>query len=83
MRKKKSVKNTSKTNEGAKKGGTTKAFEKIRELHPQAYQKWTAEEDKKLEKMYHKGVQIRELSETFGRKRGAITARLKKLGLTN
>ncbi|MEI8097049.1 MAG: AAA family ATPase [Candidatus Moraniibacteriota bacterium] len=62
---------------------TEKPFEKIREDHPKAYMKWTAEEDEKLKKLFHKGIQIREISETFGRKRGAITSRLKKLGLTD
>lgn len=56
-------------------------FDAIRKEHAKAYQRWTAEEDTKLEKLYHKGVQIAELMETFGRKRGAIVSRIKKLGL--
>jgi hypothetical protein len=66
-----------------KEKGIEKPFEKIREDHPKAYMKWTAEEDEQLKKLFHKGIQIREISEIFGRKRGAITSRLKKLGLTS
>lgn len=62
---------------------TEKPFEKIREEHPKAYTKWTAEEDEKLKKLFHRGVQIREIAEIFGRKKGAISSRLKKLELAS
>lgn len=64
---------------GIKKKGS--GFDAIRKEHASAYQRWTAEEDTKLAKLYHKGVQMKELTETFGRKRGAIVSRIKKLGL--
>lgn len=64
-----------------KKIAVEKSFETIRKEYSQAYKKWTTEDDKKLEKLWSKGVQIREIAETFGRKRGAISARLKKLDL--
>lgn len=57
-------------------------LEKNRAVHPQAYQRWTPEEDEKLRKCWSQGVQIRAIAETFGRKRGAISSRLKKLGLS-
>jgi ribosomal protein L32E len=60
-----------------------KPLEKIREKHPKAYMPWTTKEDEELKKLFHKGVQMREISEKFGRKRGAISSRLKKLGLTS
>ncbi|MDD2766175.1 MAG: PIF1 family DEAD/DEAH box helicase [Candidatus Moranbacteria bacterium] len=56
-----------------------KSLEEIREKHPKAYAKWTTEEDEKLRKLWNKGTQVLALTEVFGRKKGAITSRLKKL----
>ena len=53
----------------------------IREKHPHAYMAWRPEDEAKLKSLYHKGVQIKEISETLGRKPGAIRSRLKKLNL--
>ncbi len=70
--------------EQKKKGKSAeKSSEKIREEYPKAYAKWTVEEDEQLKKLFHKGVQIHEMTEVFGRKRGAISSRLKKLELTS
>ncbi len=55
-------------------------FDQIRESHPQAYRRWTPEEDEKLVTLSQEGVTVKELMAIFGRKRGAITSRLKKLG---
>ena len=53
----------------------------IREKHPQAYMAWRPEDEEKLKSLYHKGIQMKEMSETLGRKPGAIRSRLKKLSL--
>jgi hypothetical protein len=60
-----------------------KPLEKIREKHPQAYMKWTMKEDEDLKRLFHQGIQMREITEKFGRNRGAIVSRLKKLGLSS
>lgn len=58
-----------------------KNFEKIREKHPNAYRPWTKDQDIELSKLFTEGKKVLELMKKFGRKRGGITARLKKLGL--
>ena len=62
-----------------KKAGTS--FEEIRKKFPKAYMPWKKEEDEKLIKLFEKNIKIKDLAKEFGRKRGAITARLEKLGL--
>ncbi|MCX6752685.1 MAG: PIF1 family DEAD/DEAH box helicase [Candidatus Nomurabacteria bacterium] len=56
-------------------------FSEIREKHPNAYRPWDKEQDEELGKMFIGGSSIPDLVKKFGRKRGGITARLKKLGL--
>lgn len=51
----------------------------IRKTYPNAYQKWTEEEDKKLELLHNQAKGIKELAAIFQRNEGAIIARLKKL----
>ena len=58
-------------------------FEKIREKYPNAYRRWSPEEDKKLKELFNKNFTILKLMETFGRKRGGIQARLEKMGLVD
>jgi hypothetical protein len=50
-------------------------------LNPNAYKKWTKEEDERLELYYCEGRSIRELSKIFERNNGAIRARIQKLEL--
>lgn len=52
-----------------------------RSPHPNAYAKWTAEEEKLLRSLYLGGTRIGELARRFGRQQGGIRARLKRLGL--
>ena len=54
---------------------------KIREKYPNAYKKWTQEEDDELEVLYCEGKSVEELATFFGRKRGAITSRIQHLEL--
>ena len=53
----------------------------IRNTHPAAYQKWTAEEEERLVASFHTGQTVAALAKGHGRKRGGIRARLLKLGL--
>lgn len=56
-------------------------LEFIRKTHPQAYEPWTEEADKKLTLLFHQGKTVKELSEIFGRTKGAIRSRIQKLML--
>ena len=53
----------------------------VRREYPNAYKKWTKNEDQKLVQEYKNGRSISELADSHGRKKGAIRSRLKKLGL--
>ncbi|ACU93624.1 hypothetical protein Coch_2080 [Capnocytophaga ochracea DSM 7271] len=57
------------------------SVEKIREAHPNAYAKWAKEDDDKLELLYCEKTTVKELCDIFGRNRGAILSRIKKLEL--
>ncbi|WP_345703701.1 hypothetical protein [Kitasatospora paranensis] len=53
--------------------------EEKRREHPNAYKRWTAEEDADLLDRCANGVSLAELAEEFGRYEGAIASRLLKL----
>jgi len=57
------------------------SIEACRVEHPNAYTPWTQEEDDRLEQLFCEGKTINQLSEIFGRKRGGINSRIKKLEL--
>lgn len=61
--------------------GKTNSFEQIRQTHKSAYLPWTDELDEELTTMYCEGVNIRDMVKHFGRTRGAINHRIKKLEL--
>jgi hypothetical protein len=71
--------------DSAKKIQQMKSYsvEKIRQKYPNAYRTWTKREDKELIDEYKRGIKINEIAEIHGRKRGAITSRLKKHGIIN
>lgn len=54
-------------------------MDRIKETHKQAYEPWTVEADEKLLYLLRKGKSIKELSEIFGRTRGAILSRINRL----
>jgi ATP-dependent DNA helicase PIF1 len=58
-----------------------KTLDEIRIKFPNAYRAWNKEEDEKLKKLFSKQIPIKDIAKEFGRKRGAITARLEKLEL--
>ena len=55
------------------------SVEETRRRHARAYAPWTAEDDEKLRRRAH--LSVSELAAMFGRKRGAIRSRLRKLGI--
>lgn len=46
-----------------------------------AYKPWTETDDLKLTQLFYDGKKPKELSEIFQRNNGAITSRIKQLGL--
>lgn len=61
----------------------TKAYsvEEIRLEHAAAYSPWTIEEERQLKIKFFEGASIKDIAEALGRNRGAITSRLRKLGI--
>ena len=54
-------------------------MEQQKQLHANAYAKWTEEDDTLLWELFSQGASVNELMERFGRNRGSIRSRLKKL----
>lgn len=52
-----------------------------KESHPNAYIPWTKEEEDKLKDMVQAGLEVKVISDALQRNEGAITSRMKKLGL--
>jgi len=57
------------------------SVEEKRSLNPNAYKPWTEDDDNLLELLYAKGSSMAFLMKEFGRNKGAIRSRIKKLGL--
>ncbi len=57
------------------------SHDSVRAEHKDAYRPWTEELDEELTIMYCEGVKIKEMAEHFGRTRGAIKSRIRKLEL--
>ena len=56
-------------------------LEKIRETHPQAWTKWSDDEDAQLVAEFDSGLTVEEMGESHGRGKGGIIARLARLEL--
>ena len=54
-------------------------IKKIRQSHSQAYKPWTNQADEKLVALFRQGKSVDELSDIFGRTKGAIRSRINKL----
>ncbi|MGJ3235486.1 UvrD-helicase domain-containing protein [Marivirga sp.] len=54
-------------------------IEAIRKKHKKAYAPWNDELDKELKYMFEEGLSTKDLANHFGRTKGAIRARIKKL----
>jgi len=66
---------------GKKALSESNKFDKLREKNPNAYRRWSDEDDTILRTRYEQGATIKVLMKEFGRQKGGITARLVKLGL--
>jgi len=56
-------------------------FGNTRGARSKAYQPWSRDEEDRLREAFEKGAPISQISETLGRKPGAIRSRMRKLGL--
>ena len=56
-------------------------IDQVRTQHPNAYNKWSEEEDKSLKTMVEEGKDIEEVAGILQRRPGAIRYRLRRLGL--
>lgn len=70
-----------KTDKAESKTEKAYAVEEVRTKHKDAYKPWTPELDNELTVMYCEGVNVKDMAKHFGRTRGAITSRIKKLEL--
>jgi superfamily I DNA/RNA helicase len=59
----------------------TFSFDQVRQKHRDAYKPWSAISDDELTIMYCEGVNIKDIAIHFGRTKGAIRSRIKKLEL--
>jgi hypothetical protein len=62
-------------------GVPTYSVEACRREYPNAYDPWSEADDAKLTEWWREGLSLDEIAERFGRKRGAIISRIKKLNL--
>ncbi len=61
--------------------GNENRFDEIREKHKDAYKPWNTDLDNELSEMFAEGVNTKDLAKHFGRTKGAINSRIKKLEL--
>ncbi|GAB4093500.1 DEAD/DEAH box helicase [Flaviaesturariibacter terrae] len=64
----------------AKKGAAKRSFLESRLQSKNAYEPWTPDTDAELRRLFHQGRSLTDLSAHFGRNKGAILSRLRKLG---
>ncbi len=55
------------------------AYEQIRRNYKEAYNVWTVEQDEELMRMFDEGANLQDAATHFGRTKGAIRSRLKRL----
>lgn len=59
------------------------SYQEIRRTKKEAYQPWTPDTDYELTMMYNEGKDLKEIAGYFGRTKGAVWSRIKKLDLDN
>lgn len=77
----KTVPIASKTQKSEKRIEKSYSVNEVRTKHKDAYQPWTTELDDELTTLFCKGLNIKDMARHFGRTKGAIISRIKKLEL--
>ena len=62
----------------AARSGWADKLSKMREKYPNAYRRWSTDEDEKLQAMFNDGQSLEKLSNELGRHKGSIRKRLEK-----
>ncbi|MDP4271793.1 MAG: 3'-5' exonuclease [Bacteroidota bacterium] len=68
-------------NNEIEKSGKSYTLEGVRLIYNDAYRPWTIQLDEELRTMYFEGISIKDMAKHFGRSKGAIRSRIKKLEL--
>jgi hypothetical protein len=58
-----------------------KTYNKIRTTYPNAYKSWEIKDDEMLKEFLKTDMRIKQIALEMGRQAGAITSRIKKLGI--
>ena len=66
---------------GPKSDQKNYSLESIRQVHPNAYQKWDVKMDEQLIKLFRSGKSFDQIARIMGRQNGGIQSRLRKLHL--
>ena len=77
------LRNSSQTLKKEPKANTQKSYfiDEQRKNNKSAYMPWTQALDKELRTMYTEGISIKDMAKHFGRTKGAVASRIKKLNL--
>lgn len=69
---------------GSPEGQTAKTYSvaRIREKHPQAYERWSADDEQRLLELKRQGFAARKIAVELGRQPSAIRSRLARLAAT-
>lgn len=62
-------------------GNKSYSVEEVRNTHKEAYNSWSKTEDRQLKEMFFEGISLKDMVKHFGRTKGAIGSRIKKLRL--
>lgn len=62
-------------------GGEASHMQRLKDRHARAYEKWTPQEEEQLTQLIAEGHTVARIAGRLGRNRGAIRARLIRLGL--
>ena len=57
-------------------------FERVKQSHPRAYEKWTSEEEQELARLFKMGRSIDEIAAELGRPSSAVSSRLRITGVS-
>jgi hypothetical protein len=57
------------------------SMQRAKEQYPRAYERWTADEDERLRKLFQSGRDSTEIANLFQRQPSAIVSRMRKLGV--